>query len=68
MGRFLISNCCGAQPHFSLGRDFEYGVYIDDNGHYHGICGQCKEHADFAQIIESSGPKYEPPEEANNDE
>ena len=43
----LISDCCTAKPYFGIG--FAHGVYLDEEKHYNGICGECKEHCRFIE-------------------
>ena len=41
----MESDCCNARPYFSLG--FIHGISMAENGKYYGICGDCREHAEF---------------------
>ncbi len=41
----MESDCCNARPYFALG--FVHGISMADNGRYYGICGDCREHAEF---------------------
>ena len=41
----MESNCCNARPFFALG--YIHGIKMAENGTYYGICGECKEHAEF---------------------
>ena len=43
----MESNCCGARPYFALG--CVHGISMADNGKYYGLCGDCKEHAEFTK-------------------
>ncbi len=53
----MISHCCTARPYFGIG--FSHGVHLDEEGHYNGICGECKEHCRFIE--------YKNPKEINED-
>tara|TARA_R100000656_G_scaffold80086_1_gene58744 strand:- start:233 stop:475 length:243 start_codon:yes stop_codon:yes gene_type:complete len=46
----LGSECCGANPYFALG--YIHGIHMAENGKYYGICGECKEHAEFNKQTE----------------
>ena len=41
----MESNCCNAKPYFAIG--YVYGIKMADNNKYYGVCGECKEHAEF---------------------
>ena len=64
MGEYLVSCCCTAQPFFGIG--VSYGVHLDEDGHYMGMCSKCRDHTQFVQILDSSGPKYQPPQEVKD--
>ena len=46
----LGSECCGARPYFALG--YVHGIRMAENSKYYGICGECKEHAEFNKQTE----------------
>ena len=46
----MESNCCGARPYFALG--YVHGIRMAENSKYYGICGECKEHAEFNKQTE----------------
>ena len=46
----LGSECCGANSYFALG--YLHGIHMAENGKYYGICGECKEHAEFNKQTE----------------
>ena len=41
----LESNCCNAKPFFAIG--YAHGIKMADDNKYYGVCGDCKEHAEF---------------------
>ena len=41
----MESNCCGANPYFALG--YVHGISLAENGKFYGLCGECREHAEF---------------------
>ena len=41
----MESNCCNARPFFALG--YMHGISLAENGKYYGLCGECREHAEF---------------------
>ena len=41
----MESNCCKANPYFSLG--WVHGLKMGENGKFYGVCSDCKEHAEF---------------------
>ena len=41
----MESTCCNAKPFFAFG--FTHGVRMAEDGTYYGVCGDCREHADF---------------------
>jgi len=43
----LESNCCNAKPLFEIG--YAHGIKIADDDKYYGVCGECREHAEFIQ-------------------
>ena len=46
----MESDCCNARPYFALG--YVHGISMAENGSYYGICGECKEHAEFNKQTE----------------
>ena len=45
MVRMLVSNCCSASAFFGWGES--YGMQLTEDGTYIGMCGDCREHAEF---------------------
>ena len=43
----LGSECCNARPYFALG--YVHGISMGENGKYYGLCGDCREHAEFTK-------------------
>ena len=43
----MESDCCGARPYFALG--YVHGISMGENGKYYGLCGDCREHAEFTK-------------------
>ena len=41
----MESNCCNAKPYFAIG--YVYGIKMADDDKYYGVCGKCREHAEF---------------------
>ena len=41
----MESNCCNAKPFFAIG--YAHGIKMADDDKYYGICGRCKENAEF---------------------
>ena len=41
----LESNCCNARPLFEIG--YAHGIKMADDDKYYGVCGKCREHAEF---------------------
>ena len=45
MNSKLESDCCNAKPLFTI--SYAHGIRMADNDKYYGVCGECREHAEF---------------------
>ena len=52
----MESNCCNAKTYFAIG--YENGIKMADNDKYFGVCGECKEHAEFNKTEREINDKY----------
>ena len=52
----MESNCCNAKPLFELG--YAHGIKMADDDKYYGICGRCKENAEFIQTERKTNDKH----------
>ena len=43
----MESNCCSAKPLFTI--SYAHGIRMAEDNKYYGVCGECKEHAEFIQ-------------------
>ena len=45
MSSKLESNCCNAKPLFTI--SYAHGIRMAEDNKYYGVCGECREHAEF---------------------
>ena len=52
----MESNCCNTKPYFAIG--YAHGIKMADDDKYYGICGRCKENAEFIQTERKTNDKH----------